>query len=169
MLPSQRPSLPPRTVKQLLRMIPVCSNQKPKTTGEVNFLLTAQDTAFRPGNEAALRTARNNPVPWSQESKTDQQSVLRQQGHMMGIQAITDYKPPSQICHSDTGINTFHDTCPLLCMLNDCTVKNIRDTELRGTANWFLSGLNYFRHCLWHTRKKTHVLCGAARTSFLKY
>lgn len=81
--------------------------------GEVRSLLKARDAAFRAGDEAALKTARKN---LSQGIKTAKRQYTREviNSHFtnnrdarrlwQGIQAITDYKAPPQVCDSDPSL-----------------------------------------------------------------
>ncbi|KAM4612748.1 LOW QUALITY PROTEIN: contactin-4 [Polymixia lowei] len=86
------------------KTITVRANQKPWLTGEVYRLLKVRNTAFRAGDEVALRKARANLSRGIREAKKqhsrriahrfsdskDTRSLWR------GIQSITDYRPPQQ-------------------------------------------------------------------------
>ncbi len=82
------------------------ANQKPWMTAEVRGLLKTRDEAFRSGDKAALKTARDNlscgikNAKWSYAQKINNHFTDSRDTRSLwqAIQTITDYKPPPQAC-----------------------------------------------------------------------
>ncbi|KAK3554982.1 hypothetical protein QTP86_002415 [Hemibagrus guttatus] len=88
------------------------SNQKPWMTAKVCVLLKSRDSAFRAGDNDAVRTARAKLTRAIREAKrTHSQRIL---GHFQnsgdtwhmwqGIQSITNYRPAPPACDSDASL-----------------------------------------------------------------
>lgn len=81
-------------------------------TGEVQSLLKTRETAFRVGDAAALKIARNNLARGIRRAK--QQHTARISNNFADnrdprqlwqeVQAITDYKAPAQVCDSNPSL-----------------------------------------------------------------
>ncbi|KAK0148820.1 hypothetical protein N1851_010766 [Merluccius polli] len=96
----------------VMKTITVRANQKPWFTSELHKLLKARDAAFKTGDVAELRTARNNLACGIKLAK--QEHAKKIQDHFTcskvtwrmwkGIQSITNYKTPPHTCNTEPSL-----------------------------------------------------------------
>lgn len=127
------------------KLVTIRAHQMTWQTGEVHRLLRAQNTAFKAGDAAGLKTAWANLSHAIKRAKQQYTKIIR--NHLrdsrssrslwQGIQTITNYRPQPQTCDSDTSMLKILTTmlC-IVCMLWHTKHHNCRKKSPHSTTKF---------------------------------